>query len=194
LVVEWRDGRQTRTRLTADAYLSIVAATNFKQRARKMFEYHHADLRRYAVVGTANLAEHDQGFFVKNGDGAADLKPIAHLYKTQVYQLSDFLGIPDEIRRRPPTTDTFSLTQSQEEFFFPAPYEALDLCLYGLDHGLTAADVAAATGLSPEQVRLVYGDIASKRRAAAYLHAPALTLSDPSPSNSPSDHVAAEFL
>jgi NAD+ synthase len=185
IVVEWPDGRQTRTRLTAGAHLSIIAATNFKQRVRKMIEYHYADLRRYAVAGTANLAEHDQGFFVKNGDGAADLKPIAHLYKTQVYQLAEFLRIPDEIRRRPPTTDTFSLAQTQEEFFFPAPYEAIDLCLYGLDHGLPAADVAAGTGLTLEQVQLVFGDIASKRRAAAYLHAPALALSGPSPNNSP---------
>ena len=112
----------------------VVAATNFKQRVRKMMEYYHADRLRYAVAGTPNRLEYDQGFFVKNGDGAADLKPIAHLYKTQVYQLAEYLGVPEEIRRRPPTTDTYSLEQSQEEFFFSLPYDQMDLCLYGKNH------------------------------------------------------------
>lgn len=171
IVVESPDGAQTRVRLTADAYLSIVAATNFKQRVRKMMEYHYADRCRYAVVGTPNRLEYDQGFFVKNGDGAADLKPIAHLYKTQVYLLAEFLAIPEAIRQRPPTTDTFSLPQSQEEFYFSVSHETLDLCLYGLNNEFAPIDVASKTGLTPEQVRLVYDDIEAKRRAASYLHA-----------------------
>ena len=79
----------------------MVAAANFKQRVRKMMEYYYADLLQYAVAGTPNRLEYDQGFFVKNGDGAADVKPIAHLYKSQVYQLAAYLGVPEEIRRRP---------------------------------------------------------------------------------------------
>jgi NAD+ synthase len=178
LVVEWPDGRRADVRLTADAYLAIVAATNFKQRVRKMMEYHYADRFQYAVVGTPNLLEHDQGFFVKNGDGAADLKPIAHLYKTQVYQLAEFLGVPSEIRSRPPTTDTFSLAQSQEEFFFSVPYQTLDLCLYGLNHQMPAADLAGAAGLSAAEVERVYGEITSKRLATRYVHAPPLRATD----------------
>ena len=178
LVVEAPDGRRTQVRLTAEAYLAIVAATNFKQRVRKMMEYHYADRFQYAVVGTPNLLEYDQGFFVKNGDGAADLKPIAHLYKTQVYQLAEFLGIPEDIRRRPPTTDTFSLAQSQEEFFFSVPHQTLDVCLYGLNHGLAADEVAGYAGLSPAQVEKVYHEIESKRRATAYLHLPPLVVKD----------------
>ena len=116
------------------AYLQIVAATNFKQRIRKTMEYYHADRLMYAVAGTPNLLEYDQGFFVKLGDGSADFKPIAHLYKTQVYALAEYLGVPEEIRRRPPTTDTYSLSQTQEEFFFALPYEKMDLCLWGMNH------------------------------------------------------------
>ena len=82
--------------LTPDAYLRILAATNFKQRTRKMLEYYHADRLNYAVAGTPNLLEYDQGFFVKQGDGAADYKPIAHLYKTQVFSLARHLGLPAE--------------------------------------------------------------------------------------------------
>jgi len=161
---------QTKARLTLDAYLEVVAATNFKQRTRKMMEYYHADRLHYAVAGTPNRLEYDQGFFVKNGDGAADLKPIAHLYKTQVDQMAAHLGIPEEIRRRLPTTDTYSLQQSQEEFYFSLPYQKMDLCLFGKNHGIPCADVATAVGLTADQVRRVYSDIDSKRLATRYLH------------------------
>lgn len=162
---------RSRARLTSDAYLGILAATNFKQRVRKMMEYHWADRLQCAVVGTPNRLEYDQGFFVKLGDGAADLKPIGHLYKSQVYQLAEYLDIPAKIRQRPPTTDTYSLSQSQEEFYFSVPLETLDLCLFGMNHGIDVREVAGAVGLSVAQVERVYRDIAAKRRAAAYLHA-----------------------
>jgi NAD+ synthase len=157
-------------RMPIDVYLGVVAATNMKQRTRKELEYYHADRLNYAVMGTPNRLEYDQGFFVKNGDGAADLKPIAHLYKSQVYQLAEYLGVPDEIRRRPPTTDTWSLAQTQEEFYFAVPYAEMDLCLYGLNHAIPADVVARATGLLADQVERVWRDIAAKRRATRYLH------------------------
>src|SRR5947207_1040724 len=138
LAAQGPDEATVTARLPLDAYLKLVAATNHKQRARKTTEYFHAERLNYAVLGTANRLEHDQGFFVKQGDGAADVKPIAHLYKTQVYQLAAHLGIPEEIRRRPPTTDTFSMPQTQEEFYFALPYQRMDLCLYALNHGIAA--------------------------------------------------------
>ncbi len=170
LVVQDPQGQQTRLRMPPSVYLGIVAATNMKQRTRKQLEYFHADRLNYAVVGTPNRLEYDQGFFVKNGDGAADVKPIAHLYKSQVYQLAAYLGVPDEICRRPPTTDTYSLPQTQEEFYFSLPYDRMDLCLYGLNHGLPADVVARAAGLSADQMLRVWADIGAKRRATRYLH------------------------
>ena len=161
----------TRTvRLSSDAYLQIVAATNYKQRVRKMTEYYHADRLRYAVAGTPNRLEHDQGFFVKQGDGVADVMPIAHLYKTQVYQLAEYLDVDEEIRRRPPTTDTFSMPQSQEEFYFALPYHLMDLCLFAVNHEVPADDVAGVVGLTAAQVEMVFRDIGAKRRATRYLH------------------------
>ena len=174
LVVQSPDGAQQKLRMPLDVYLGIVAATNMKQRTRKQIEYYHADRLNYAVAGTPNRLEYDQGFFVKNGDGAADVKPIAHLYKTQVYQLAAHLGVPEEIRRRPPTTDTWSLAQTQDEFYFSLPYDRLDLCLYGLDHAIPAAAVGRAAGLSPDQVERAWRDIAAKRKATRYLHEPPL--------------------
>jgi NAD+ synthase len=170
IIAQKPDGSLLKERLPLEAYLGIVAATNFKQRVRKMLEYYHADRLNYAVAGTPNRLEYDQGFFVKLGDGAADLKPIAHLYKTQVYALAEYLGVPAEILRRPPTTDTYSLEQGQEEFFFSIPYQTLDLCLYGKNHGIPAGSVAPAAGLTQSQVERIYHDIESKRVATRYLH------------------------
>jgi NAD+ synthase len=172
VVVESPLGERTKARLTLDAYLGVVAATNFKQRTRKMMEYYYADLFNYAVAGTPNRLEYDQGFFVKNGDGAADLKPIAHLYKTQVYQLAAYLRLPQEIQRRPPTTDTYPLDQSQEEFYFPLPHDRMDLCLYAKNHGLPPEEVAPVVELTAEQVARVYHVIDSTRSATRYLHRP----------------------
>jgi NAD+ synthase len=170
ITIESPTGHRQTARMTSGAYLQMIAATNFKQRVRKMMEYYHADRLNYVVAGTPNRLEYDQGFFVKLGDGAADIKPIAHLYKSQVYALAEYLGVPDEIRRRPPTTDTFSLAQTQEEFYFALPYAKMDLCLYGLNNGVAAAEVAPAVGLTAEQVERVYKDIQQKRRTTSYLH------------------------
>jgi NAD+ synthase len=172
VVILTSEGKEVKCRLNPEAYLGIVAATNFKQRVRKMMEYHHADRLNYAVSGTPNRLEYDQGFFVKLGDGAADFKPIAHLYKSQVYQMAAFLGVPEEIRRRPPTTDTYSMPQSQEEFYFSLPYALMDLCLYGKNNGVPVPEIAAGTGLSEEQVLRVFRDIDQKRKTTEYLHAP----------------------
>ncbi len=171
LTVQNPAGETMTVRLTAQAYLQLVAATNYKQRIRKLTEYYHADRLNYAVAGTPNRLEYDQGFFVKQGDGAADFKPIAHLYKTQVYQLARHLEIPAEICTRPPTTDTFSMEQTQEEFYFALPYDRMDLCLHAHNHKVPAAEVAPVVDLTPSQVERVYKDIESKRRATRYLHA-----------------------
>jgi len=172
VVVQSPQGERTKARLTLDSYLGVVAATNFKQRTRKMMEYYYADRFNYAVAGTPNRLEYDQGFFVKNGDGSADLKPIAHLYKTQVYQLAAHLGIPEEIQKRPPTTDTYPLDQSQEEFYFPLPYGRMDLCLYAKNHDVQPEEVAPVVGLTAEQLARVYRVIDSTRSATRYLHRP----------------------
>ena len=173
VVAQSPEGKTVKQRLPLKAYLEIVAATNFKQRTRKMLEYYYADRLNYAVTGTPNRLEYDQGFFVKLGDGAADIKPIAHLYKTQVYQLAEYLGVPEKVRLRPPTTDTYSLAQGQDEFYFSLPYNEMDLCLYGKNNDYTPAQVAGIMGLTPDQIQRVYDDIDTKRTTTRYLHYPA---------------------
>lgn len=169
-----------RVRLPPAEYREIVAATNFKQRVRAMLEYFHADRLHYAVVGTPNRLEYDQGFFVKGGDGLADVKPIAHLYKTQVYALAEYLGVPAEIRQRTPTTDTYSLPQTQEEFYFSLPTPVLDQVLYAHNLGLDPARVGGELGRTPDEAARALRDIDQKRAATRYLHLPPL-LVDPVP-------------
>ena len=170
LVVQSPSGEVKKVRLPLDAYLGIVAATNFKQRTRTMMTYYYADRFHYAVAGTPNRLEYDQGFFVKGGDGLADFKPIAHLYKSQVYQLAAELGVPKEIQNRPSTTDTYSLEQSQEEFYFSLPLSKMDLCLYGKDNAIPASELSSAVGLTAEQISRVYDMIENKRKTTRYLH------------------------
>jgi NAD+ synthase len=174
LVVRSPAGQTREQRVPLAPYLQIVAAQNYKQRTRKTVEFFHADRLNYAVVGTPNRLEYDQGFFVKNGDGSADLKPIAHLYKTQVYALARYLDLPAEICNARPTTDTYSLQQSQDEFYFSLPYEKMDVALWAHNNGLGADVVATALGLTAEQARFVYNDIQAKRDTTRFLHSRAV--------------------
>lgn len=170
LVVQTPSGEIKQQRLGLPEYLQIVAATNFKQRIRKTVEYFHADRLNYAVIGTPNRLEYDQGFFVKNGDGSADIKPIAHLYKTQVYALARHMKLPEEICNATPTTDTYSLSQGQDEFYFALPYQQMDLALWAYNNGRSAAELAKVIGISEAQAQNVFRDIEAKRRATKYLH------------------------
>jgi NAD+ synthase len=145
-------------------------------------DYFHADRLNYAVVGTPNRLEYDQGFFVKVGDGAADIKPIAHLYKSQVNAMARAHGLPNDICGAQPTTDTYTLNRGQDEFYFVLPYAQMDIALWSLNHGVSAADLSAALGLRDALARHVYVDIEAKRHAARYFHAPAETIEPITPS------------
>jgi NAD+ synthase len=172
------DGEEKTKRLSLKDYYQIVAASNFKQRTRMAMLYYHAEVKNYAVIGTGNKNEHDQGFFVKYGDGGADLKPIAHLYKTQVYQLARYLGIPEKIQQRTPTTDTYSAHSSQVEFFFRLPFETMDLLWFAQENNYPIPEVAEVMGLNEMQVQRAFNDFSRKRRTTEYLRQPPLHYSN----------------
>lgn len=176
LVLAAPDGGQQRRRMPAEIYLQVVAATNMKQRVRKLVESYHAERLNFAVLGTPNRLEYELGFFVRGGDGLADLKPIAHLYKTQVYALAEHLGVPAAIRAQAPSTATYSLDQTQQEFYFGLPWQAVDRLLWAMHHGLPAEEVAAVLALEPAQVERAWRDLAGKRRLARRSLAAALVL------------------
>lgn len=174
LILQGADGKLQKKRMPLDVYLEVVATTNLKQRTRKMIEYWYAEMLNYAVIGTPNRPEFDQGFFVRGGDGLADLKPIAHLYKTQVFAMAKFTGVPHEVTDKPPTTDTYSLPQTQEEFYYALSYDKMDMLLYAYIHQVPATEVAEVMGFSVEQVERGYKDIVAKRRVSKQLYQHAL--------------------
>lgn len=176
LVAQAPDGSRHERAMGLVEYLQVVAATSYKQRLRKTIEYFHADRLNYAVVGTPNRLEYDQGFFVKNGDGSADLKPIAHLYKSQVYGLARWLGLPACVAEATPTTDTYSLEQGQDEFYFALPWRSMDLALWALNHDRPAAELCRPLGIDETTAQAVYADILAKRRSTRYLHRSPLLL------------------
>jgi NAD+ synthase len=178
IIAQTPDGTLIEESLGLKPYLQIVAATNFKQRIRKTLEYFHADRLNYAVVGTPNRLEYDQGFFVKNGDGAADVKPIAHLYKSQVYAMARHLGLPERVCAAVPTTDTYSLAQGQDEFYFALPYAKMDLALWALNNQRPAQELAAVIGIDKATAEAVYADIRAKRQTTRYLHMPPVLVSE----------------
>ena len=165
------EGEERTARIPLKEYLQIVAASNFKQRSRMSMLYYHADRLNSAVIGTGNKNEHEQGFFVKYGDGGADIKPIAHLFKTQVFQLAAHLGVPEEIQERTPTTDTYSAECTQEEFFFRVPFEVGDLVWYAMERNVPAAEVARELALTEDNVLNIQNDIKRKIKATEYLRA-----------------------
>jgi len=155
--------------LPVKEYLTIVAASNFKQRSRMSMLYFHAESHHYVVVGTPNKHEQEQGFFVKYGDGGADVMPIGNLYKTQVYQLAKYLGVPKGIIERTPTTDTYSAEQTQEEFFFQLPYGLMDIYWYGFENGYSPEEVAEVMEEPKDKVIALFNNFERKKRTTEYL-------------------------
>jgi NAD+ synthase len=165
-------GNQQDKILLARDYLQIVAASNFKQRSRMSILYYHAEALHYIVIGTPNKHEQEQGFFVKYGDGGADVMPIGNLYKTQVYQLAEYLGVPGRIIERTPTTDTYSATQTQEEFFYQLPFRLMDIYWYGFENGYSSQEVAQVMEESAERIDALFRNFERKRKTTEYLRMP----------------------
>lgn len=168
-------GEEKSKKLPVKEYLQIVAASNFKQRCRMSMLYYHAERLHYAMIGTPNKHEVQQGFFVKHGDGGADIMPIAHLYKSQVYQLAEFLEIPREIIDRTPTSDTYSAEQTQEEFFFQMPYHEMDLIWYGMENEINPKEVGKALGKTEDEIKHIYNNLIRKKRTTEYLRMAPIT-------------------
>jgi len=169
LTIVHPDGSAERKLLPAQEYLQIVASSNFKQRSRMSMLYYHAERLHYAVIGTPNKHEVEQGFFVKYGDGGADVMPLAPFYKTQVYQIAAHLGVPEGIMKRTPTTDTYSAEQTQEEFFFQLPFELMDLIWYGWENGYSASEVSNEMSIPVTHIQNVFKNFERKKKTTEYL-------------------------
>lgn len=162
-------GNEKEKKLTTKAYAQIVAASNFKQRSRMSMLYYHAERLHYAVIGTPNKHEVDQGFFVKYGDGGADVMPVGHLYKSQVYQLAEYLGVPNEIIERTPTTDTYTAEQTQEEFFYQLPFHEMDILWYAFENGYPTGEVGKEMNKTAEEIQRIFNNFERKKHTTEYL-------------------------
>ncbi len=180
-------GAETRVRPSDEHLRRLLSAEHLKQQARGMLAYHHAESRAYAVISSLNRLECDQGFFAKHGDGAADLRPLAHLYKAQVYQLARHLGVPEEVRRR--GCDETGAPPDER----PAlPAMQLDLCLFARDQGVSAEDLGAFLGLDAHQVETIYLDIDMRRVLTRHLHeVPLMVVAPRAAAREPSAAAAA---
>lgn len=169
LQVQLSDGAIKKKRLGFEAFRAITSFANIKIRARMLHLYHEAERRGYAVAGTTNRTEYLLGDFCKYGDGGTDIEALAHLYKNQIYQLADYLGVIPEIIDRSPSPDTFSLPVTDQEFFFRIPFDRLDHLLYAWEHGIGVPETAAALGLGEDAVKRAFTDFTTKNRATAHL-------------------------
>ena len=169
ITIETRNGEQEKKRISSPDWLGISACQNIKQRMRMIQLYYFAEKHNYLVAGTTNKTEVMQGFFVKFGDGGVDIEPIAHLYKTQVYQLAKELGVIDEIINRPPSPDTYSLPVTDKDFYFCIDYEMLDLLLYAYENNVSHDRVKDVLGLEEEQIERAFHDFKAKERATWHL-------------------------
>ena len=178
-----RHGNVKSSRINKETLNGIVAATDTKQRTRMMHLYYYAEMKNYLVCGTTNRSESIQGCFVKYGDGGVDIEPIEHLYKTQVYQISKYLGVIKEIIDRVPSPDTFSFTVSDEEFYFRMPYDILDPLLYAWENEIKISEVYEALDLEEQQVKRAFRDFTGKYNATKHLRQLPPTLTPPTPTN-----------
>jgi len=169
LKIEDSKGNVKSARLNKKSLNGIVAATDSKQRTRMMHLYYYAEKMNYIVCGTTNKTEVIEGFFVKYGDGGVDIEPLSHLYKAQVYQLSEHLGVIREIIERAPSPDTWSFQVSDEEFYFRIPYEIIDLLLFAWEYNIPTEKVCEVMDLSEEQVRRAMRDFNAKYNATRHL-------------------------
>jgi len=144
--------KQHKLKISSFEFLALTAATSIKHRVRMTMLYYHGERNNLAVIGTTNKSEYLQGYFVKYGDGGSDIEPIVNLYKSQVYQLGQFLNMPQEILTKDASPDVWSFTTNDEEFFYSVPYEKVDLILYARENNLTVKEIQKLSNLSIENI------------------------------------------
>jgi NAD+ synthase len=153
-------------------YTELVAATNFKQRSRAMQLYYFADHYNYAVLGTTNRDELLLGFFVKLGDGAADVEGIEGIYKSELYVLAKAMGVDQRVIDRTPTTDTLPGQRSQRGYFYGLDFNTLDTALQVMEAILTVKQAVERTGLEEGQVKQLVDNLRRRNETTTILRAP----------------------
>lgn len=130
-----------------------VSKGNVKARIRMVYLYYYANRLNRLVCGTSDKSETMMGYFTKWGDAATDFAPIMNLYKTQVKQLAQHIGVPREIVEKPPSPRLWPGQLAEKELGIA--YETLDLILLGLDHQMKPKEISEQLNLSFELVEKI---------------------------------------
>ena len=144
---------QHKIKISSSDFLTLTAATSIKHRVRMTLLYYYAEKNNLSVVGTTNKSEYLQGYFVKYGDGGSDIEPLVNLYKSQIYQIGDFLNIDQDIMINPASPDVWSYSTTDEEFFYTVPYDIVDLILYARENDLTISEIQKLSNLPEEKIQ-----------------------------------------
>ena len=110
-----------------------ISSGNIRSRLRMIVAYHYANLEHKMVMGTSNKTELLTGFFTKHGDGGVDLMPLADLYKYNIKQLAEYLKIPENIIKKPPSPGFYPGHTDEKEL--GCDYDTIDLILYLWEKG-----------------------------------------------------------
>jgi NAD+ synthase len=157
--------------------LSGLALANTKARARMVFLYAHANAEGGMVLGTGNKTELLTGYFTKFGDGAADVYPIGDVYKTDVWALARYLGVPAEVVNKPPTAGLWAGQTDEEDLGIR--YHDLDRLLQAFEAGQGPEQAAERTGLTASEAQRIYDRIRQTEHKRSSLVIPKVGLRTP---------------
>jgi len=133
---------------------SKIRLGNIMVRTRMILLYDLAKKHNALVCGTENKSEYLLGYFTRYGDEASDLEPIRHLYKTQVYQLAEYLGVPEQIIQTPPSAGLWPGQNDEKQFGFS--YQKGDQVLYlYIEKNLSLTEIVKKTELNKSVVEKV---------------------------------------
>ena len=158
LEIKEHDKNILKIKLSYNDYLTMTAATTIKHRVRMINLYFQAEKNNFLVLGTTNKTEFVQGYYVKYGDGGVDVEPLIDLFKTQIFQLAEYLGIPEEIIKRKPSPDTWSFEVSDEEFFYRMPFGMFDIFWYYRENNLDVKTILEIFSLTDIQAKRILTD------------------------------------
>jgi len=159
------ENQNHKIKISSSDFLTLTSATSIKHRVRMTLLYFHAEKNNLSVVGTTNKSEYLQGYFVKYGDGGSDIEPLVNLYKSQIYQIGNFLNVPEDILNNDASPDVWSYSTTDEEFFYTVPYEIVDLILYAREKKLSIVEIKKLSNLPEEKIQnlLRFQDIKQRK-------------------------------
>jgi NAD+ synthase len=132
---------------------SQMTLANIKARLRMILLYQHANETKSIVCGASNKSELLIGYFTKYGDGGVDLQPLGDLYKSQIYQLAEWLKIPQPFLDKPPSAGLWVNQTDEKELGIT--YATLDTILAGLEQKLPLPDIQKMANVSLSEVKRI---------------------------------------